>query len=86
MKVEMKSQVDITPEFMAELFCGMDDEMQTQFFEAIGKIAEQSDMSYRMECQWHYLGGHLRECKCSTGAGRRFIETLYQAIQTSTHQ
>ena len=57
MKVEMKSQVDITPEFMAELFCSMNDEAQTQFFEAVGKIAEQSDMAYRMECQWQYLGG-----------------------------
>jgi hypothetical protein len=85
MKVEMNSTVEITPEFMAKLFCHMDDESQTQFFEAIGKYAEQSDMAYKMECQWYYLGGHLRDCKCSSGAGRRFIENLYDAMKTSTH-
>lgn len=84
MEIEMKSKVNITPEFMAELFCHMDDEAQTRFFEAIGKYAE--DNEFAMGAQWSYLGGHLRHCECSTGAGRRFIENLYQAIQTSTHR
>jgi hypothetical protein len=83
MKIEMKSTVDITPELLAAVFCGMDDDQQCKFFVEVGRIAAESESNF--DQQWYYLGGHLRNCECSTEHARRFIRGLYDAMQTSTH-
>jgi len=83
MQIEMKSTVEITPELMAKIFCDMSDEQQCAFFVEIGRIAAESESNF--DQQWYYLGGHLRNCECSTEPARAFIRGLYEAMQTSTH-
>lgn len=84
MQVEMKSTVNVTPELLAEMFCGMDDDAQCKFFVEVGRIASESKFNF--DQQWHFLGGHLRNCECSTQHARDFIAGLYHSMQTSTHQ
>lgn len=83
MQIEMKSTVEITPELLAKIFCDMNDDAQCKFFVEVGRIADESE--YAFSTQWQYLGGHLRNCECSTESARRFISNLYEAMQTSTH-
>ena len=83
MRIEMKSTVDVTPEMLAEIFCHMDDDAQCKFFVKVGEIAAASPFNF--DQQWHYLGGHLRNCECSTEPARAFIRGLYEATQTSEH-
>jgi hypothetical protein len=79
----MKTIVDVTPELLAKIFCDMDDDAQCKFFVEVGRIASESEANF--DQQWWYLGGHLRNCECSTQHARNFISGLYEAMQTSTH-
>jgi hypothetical protein len=83
LKVQMQSTVDVTPELLAEIFCGMDDEAQCKFFVEVGKIAQASPFNF--DQQWYFLGGHLRNCDCSTEPAREFIRGLARAMETSEH-
>jgi hypothetical protein len=83
MQVEMKTTVTVTPELLAKIFCDMNDEAQCQFFVEVGRIASES--AYNFDQQWYFLGGHLRNCECSTQHARDFIRGLYESMQTSTH-
>lgn len=83
MQVEMKTTVTVTPELLAKIFCEMDDDSQCKFFVEVGRIAAESEHNF--DNQWWYLGGHLRNCECSTEHARNFIRGLYEAMQTSTH-
>lgn len=85
MRIEMKASVEMTPELMAQIFCGMNDEQQCQFFVDIGRFIVNNGGQAKWDMQWCYLGGHLRSCECSTAEAREFITTLYEFMQTSTH-
>jgi hypothetical protein len=85
MKVEMKSTVDITVPLLAQIFCELNDEDQCDFFVEIAKYVEANGGQAKWDMQWCYLGGHLRNCECSTEGARQVIESIAEFMKTSTH-
>lgn len=83
MKIEMTSVVDITVEKLAEIFAALDDDQMCKFFVEVARISKTWDHS---DNQWYYLGGHLRNCECSTQDARDMISSIHEYMNTSTHQ
>jgi hypothetical protein len=82
MKVEMKCEVEIDVETMARVFCNLDDDAQAQFFVKVAEIAKTFP---HFDNQWYYLGGHLRNCECSTDDARDMIDSIHYQMHNSTH-
>lgn len=83
MKIEMKSEVDVTPELMAKVFVNMDDDQQCKFFVEVHRLASEFPL---FDNQWYFLGGHLRSCKCSNEGTREMIRSIANYMETSTHE
>jgi hypothetical protein len=71
--------LDLTPRDLAEVFCEMSDEDQTQFFSEVGKVMDRW-ASHARDMQIHYIGGHLAECSCASPLGREFVTDLHDAM------
>jgi hypothetical protein len=84
MKIEMTSTVDISVELLAKLFAELDDDAQCKFFVEAAKHGEQWG-EFKAEQQWQRVGGHLRNCKCSTEAARELIRSIAYAMENSNH-
>lgn len=82
MKIEMKSTVEITVELMARIFCDMSDEDMCQFFVEVAKEASKVPT---FDNQWYFLGGHLRNCECSTPEAREMINSIHYHMHNSAH-
>lgn len=83
MQIEMKSTVEITVELLAQCFAELDDDAQCKFFVEVARIA--STWESGGDNQWYYVGGHLRNCKCSTPEAREMIESICRYMKTSEH-
>lgn len=83
MKIEMQCEVELDVPTLAKVFAALDDEQMCQFFVEVARIAEA--WPNRPENQWYYLGGHLRNCECSTEAARDMIDSIHGFMHTSEH-
>ena len=70
-RVVLNVEVVVDVAYLAEQFAALTDDAQAQFLclaaEKIGKTADD---------QAHYIGNHLRDCACSTKAGRDFVRNI----------
>lgn len=81
-EIETKSRVVVTIEKLAEIFCGMDDEQQAQFFIECTKLAGNwKHPAHSQDQQWWSVGKHLGECTCSTDAAREMIHSIADGIK-----
>lgn len=64
---------------VAAWFCELNDEQQADFFIACAERAE--DWASPPCFQWFRVGGHLRDCECSTDGARRMIRELAEGLQ-----
>lgn len=87
MKVVWQSEVSIDLEKLAEIFANLDDDSQAQFFVYVAKQMRTwpSNDSGGMESQAQFIGGHLRNCSCSTEDARQFVLNIAYAIEHSAH-
>lgn len=63
MKIEVKEtrEINITPQLMAEVFWGMSDMQQADFFEALAAEVKKNKSAYSFgEMQWCYMASELR--------------------------
>lgn len=79
MKHSMTVEVELSAPLLAEMFCEMDDEQQTQFFCAVGRIM-QSWPPLAREMQPHAIANHLARCECSSEEGRWFVREIARVI------
>ena len=77
--MEIILEVKLTPAQVAEAFCELDDEQQTDVFIEVGKIASKWVAGGSM--QWFNLGRHLRDCSCSTWEARNIIEGIFGGME-----
>jgi hypothetical protein len=84
MKVEMQSTVDVDLLLLARVFASMNDDEQAQFFVEVAKIMATWTPG-AAEMQIHYIGSHLRNCKCSTEEARELIRGIAYAIEHGKH-
>ena len=78
-KVTREMEIPVDVEFIAEVFCSLDDEAQADFFIKCSQIAEQWGGGYQ-ELQWSRVSNHLKTCECSTYLARNMVRTLAQEL------
>lgn len=82
MKIEMKTEVDITPDVLAQIFVHLDDDQMCKFFVEVHRLSSQVPT---FDNQWYFLGGHLRNCECSNEGTREMIRNIAYYMEHSTH-
>lgn len=91
----MTTRITLTPEQLAEIagqepsrsevaalaaqFAGWSDELQAQFFIEAANVAREWENPAHM--QWWRVGGHLRDCSCSTEEARDVIRDIYGGME-----
>lgn len=75
--------IDLSIETAAGWFCGLNDDQQCKFFVEIARIA--SGWPRPADDQWWFIGGHLRNCKCSTEEAREMIRGIASGMEHSNH-
>lgn len=81
---DTKIKVPISIRTLAEIFCAMDDDRQARFFVEVAAIMESWGVG-KADSQAWFIGGHLRNCKCSTEQARELIRSLANGLERSTH-
>lgn len=76
-------KVPISIQRLAEIFAHMDDDKQAKFFVAAAEIMKTWGQ-FKFESQAQYIGGHLRNCKCSTEEARDLIRNIAIGLEHST--
>jgi hypothetical protein len=72
-------EVPVDPKGLAEMFCGMDDEKQAQFFIEAAAIASKWEHGSGM--QWYLVGRHLKNCGCSTIEARDMVQEIARSCE-----
>jgi len=82
-RVRMEIEIDLDIETAARWFAGLDDDQMCKFLVAVAKETESYPCS--PENQWYYLGGHLRNCECSTDGARDMVRKWAYWLEHSDH-
>ena len=77
-KADRLPQPPMTIEAVAAWFCGLDDELQADFFVQVARLAEH--WPERQRQQWLQVGGHLATCECSTPGAVALIDALHDGL------
>jgi hypothetical protein len=83
LKTTQVVEVDITPELLGQLFADMDDDAQCRFFVAAAEVASKWAGDWRG--QFYAVGGHLRNCSCSSEEARELVRTIAHGVEHGTH-
>ncbi len=83
MEIELRSKVNVTVEVLAEVFCALDDDQMCKFLVEVARLAQNFQGS--PDNQWYYLGGHLKNCECSTPEAREMIKRWAHYAEVSEH-
>lgn len=83
LRIKNIQEVEITPELLGQLFADLDDDGQARFFVAAANVAKNwtGDWTY----QFWAVGGHLRNCACSTEEARDLVRNLHAGIEGGGH-
>jgi hypothetical protein len=81
--VTVTTEIDLDIETAAKWFAALSDDAQCQFFVAVAAEAEKWPGG--PDGQWYHVGGHLRNCECSTEEAREMIRAIARYMETSTH-
>ena len=82
-RVQMTTEIDLDIETGAKWFAALDDDQMCRFLVAVAKEAEAYPV--HPDNQWYYLGGHLRNCQCSTEAAREMVRAWAYWMEHSNH-
>lgn len=83
-RIQITTQIDLELETAAKWFANLNDDEMCKFLVLVAKEAEAFPSCG--DSQWYYLGGHLRNCECSTDGARKMIESWYYWMQNSDHK
>jgi len=81
--IAITTEIDLDIETAAKWFAQLDDDQMCQFLVAVA--AEAQSYPSLTDNQWYYLGGHLRNCKCSNDETREMIRSWAHFMETSMH-
>ncbi len=80
--VTTKIELDIST--AAKWFAALNDDEMCNFLVAVAEEAK--EFSGNSDNQWYYLGGHLKNCECSTNEAREMIRSWVYWMEHSNHQ
>jgi hypothetical protein len=81
--VKITTTIDLDIETAAKWFASLDDDQMCRFLVAVAE--ESKSFSCHADYQWYYLGGHLRNCECSTDTAREMIRSWHHWMEHSDH-
>lgn len=82
--IKVTTEIDLDIETAAKWFAGLDDDQMCRFLVAVAAEAQLYPSS--PDNQWYYLGGHLRNCPCSTDDAREMIRAWAHWMEHSEHK
>ena len=82
--VRIETEINLDIETAARWFAGLDDDQMCKFLVAVAD--EAAKYPHSPDNQWYYLGGHLRNCECSTDRAREMIESWHHWMHNSDHK
>lgn len=82
-KIQITTEIDLDIETAAKWFAHLTDDEMCKFIVIVADEAEK--WPHGPDNQWYYLGGHLRNCPCSTDAAREMIKSWAHWIDHSNH-
>lgn len=82
--VQITTEIDLDIETAAKWFASLDDDAMCKFLVAVADEAKK--FSGSPDNQWYYLGGHLRNCECSTDDVREMIKSWAHWMEHSDHR
>ena len=76
-------EIELDTKTAAKWFANLSDDDMADF---LIKVAEEAQKyPGNPDNQWYYLGGHLRNCKCSTAEARDMVKQWAYWIDHSEH-
>lgn len=82
--IKVTTEIELEIATAARWFAGLTDDEQCQFLVAVASEADKYPGD--PDNQWYYLGGHLRNCECSTEGARDMIRKWAYWVDNSTHK
>lgn len=82
-KATVTTEIELSIDAAAKWFAGLDDDQQAQFFVAVAEESKRFPLPQGF--QWYAVGGHLRNCTCSTDEARDMIRTIADGMEHSNH-
>ncbi len=80
-KVKFTTEIELDTTVAAQWFCDLSDDEMADFLIKIAEISK----DYQWNNQWYWLGGHLRNCKCSTPEVREMLKSWVHWMEHSEH-
>lgn len=81
--IKVTTEIELDIKTAAKWFAALDDDEMCRFLVAVAQEAKTYEGD--PDNQWYYLGGHLRNCECSTDAAREMVQKWAYWIEHSTH-
>lgn len=82
--IKVTTEIELDIETAAKWFAGLDDDQMCQFLVIVADEAEKYPSD--PDNQWYFLGGHLRNCLCSTDAARGMVKSWAYWAENSDHK
>lgn len=81
--IEVTTTIELDTKTAAKWFAALDDDEMCKFLVAVAEEAK----AYRgdPDNQWYYLGGHLKNCECSTDDAREMVRRWNYWMEHSAH-
>jgi len=81
--IKVTTEIELDIATAAKWFAALDDDEMCRFLVAVAEEAQ----SYTgdPDNQWYYLGGHLKNCKCSTNEARQMVKAWAYWMEHSNH-
>lgn len=81
--IKVTTQIELDIATAAKWFASLDDDEMCKFLVAVAEEAKSFDGN--PDNQWYFLGGHLRNCACSTPEAREMVKRWAYYAETSDH-
>ncbi len=82
--ITVTTEIELDIKTAAKWFAGLDDDEMCKFLVAVAEEAK--SFTGNADNQWYYLGGHLKNCECSTPEAREMIQRWVYWMEHSNHQ
>lgn len=81
--IRVTTEIELDIPTAAQWFAQLSDDDMCRFLVAVAEEAKAYPSD--PDSQWYYLGGHLRNCKCSTDDARTMISRWNYWMENSSH-
>ncbi len=82
--IKVTTEIELDVETAAKWFANLDDDEMCRFLVAVARIAETYPCN--PDNQWYSLGGHLKNCSCSTEGARDMVKAWAYWMEHSDHK